>query len=73
MKNPFYVLETYGAKSGWDYPEWNKVATLTTLKAARAKKAHMLANPEMFRDGTILHKWLAHEIRIVEHTKKVIH
>jgi hypothetical protein len=72
MKNPFYVVETFHSTGAMDYPEWHKEGTYTTLQAALNKKAKMLALKEEDYDGRIVRAWRAKEVRIVEHTRKVV-
>ena len=72
MKNPFYVIETFHATSGWDMPEWHKVTTHATLKAALEKKTKMLAIKGKDYTGKPIQAWYAKEIRIVEHARKVV-
>ena len=72
MKNPFYVVETFHATSGWDYPDWHKESNHGTLNAALEKKSKMLKLTKEDYNGKAKPIWHAKNIRIVEHTKKVI-
>ena len=72
MKNPFYVVETFHAKSGWDMPEWHEEHTLKTLKRALDYKATLLAMRESDYGGKMIRTWRAKEVRVVEHSKKVV-
>ena len=72
MKNPFYVVETFHANSGWDMPEWHEEYTTKTLKRALAYKANLLAMRESDYGGKMIRTWRAKKCELLNTARRLL-